>query len=66
MTLAKVRKYNSFLLSFGLFYLVQNFTIGQIPILNELYIVKPILLKEVLFVATSIILNFTIFKWRRV
>jgi hypothetical protein len=64
MTVAKIRKYNSFILSFGLLYLVQNFTIGQIPILKQLYICEPILLKEILFVLTSLILNFKIFNWR--
>jgi len=64
MQVDRIRKYNSFILSFGLLYLIQNFTIGQISILKETTLIKPIYLKEVLFIATSIFLNFKLFKWK--
>jgi hypothetical protein len=65
MIIAKIKKYNSFTLSFGLFYLVQNLTIGQITFLKQSYLYGPIFTKEIIFVLTSIILNFIVFNWRK-
>lgn len=63
-TLHKLRKINSFILSFGLFYLIQNFTIGQLLFLKSIFIFNGILLKELIFVVTSICLNFILFNWK--
>ena len=63
MLVDKIRKYNSFVLSFGLIYLIQNFTIGQIGYLKETILFQPIYLKEVLFILTSLFINLTFFKW---
>lgn len=65
MTIGKIRKINSFVLAFGIIYLIQNYTIGQMYVLKNTYICHPILLKELIFIATSITLNFIIFDWRR-
>lgn len=59
-----LQKINSFILVFGLIYLIQNYTIGQFSVFDDLYIIKPILLKEVLFVISSIIFTLKCFKWK--
>lgn len=64
MTLTRIRRYNSFLLSVGLFYLLQNYTLGQLDFFKSLYLVGPILVKEVLFIFSSIALSFLIFDWK--
>lgn len=61
----RIRKLNSFILVFGLTYLILNLTIGQIPFLKEFYLIKPILFKEILFVCISFISTKYLFKWHK-
>ena len=61
----KIKFYNSFILSFGIIYMILNLTVGQLQFLKSLYILKPILLKEILFLALSISSNFLIFDWKK-
>lgn len=61
--MSKVIKINSLILITGLIYIAQNLTIGQISFFEETYIFKPILLKEILFIISSLILSITLFKW---
>jgi uncharacterized membrane protein len=60
-----LRKINSFILVFGILYLLLNFTIGQITWFKYVYFIKPILFKEVLFMLISIILTSTLFNWKK-
>jgi len=59
----KVRKINSLVMITGLLYIVQNLTLGQLPVLNDTYIFRPILLKEILFLLTSILISLSFFRW---
>lgn len=65
-TMQKYRKINSFILSFCIFYLLQNVTIGELQFFENNYIFQPILLKEIIFVITSITLNLIIFDWKKI
>lgn len=60
----KFKKINSLVLVFGIFYLIQNYTIGQISFFDNKYIFKPILLKEVVFLFSSIIICLILFDFR--
>ena len=52
----KIKKYNSYVLVFGILYLIQNYTIGQLNIeLNRIKI-DFIFLKEIIFLLTSFII----------
>ena len=52
----KIRKINSLIFAFGIFYLIQNYTIGQLKIeFNEILIWR-IYLKEITFIITSYML----------
>lgn len=56
-----LRKFNSLILAFGIFYLIQNYTIGQLNFLKNIYILKPILLKEIIFLLSSLIICLILF-----
>ena len=52
----KIRKVNSLILAFCVFYLIQNFTIGQLKIgFNEI-IIGWFYLKEITFVIISVVI----------
>ena len=57
----KIRKINSLVFAFCIFYLIQNYTIGQLKIeFNEILIWR-IYLKEITFIITSYLLCRLIF-----
>lgn len=60
----KIRRINSFVLVLSLTYVILNYTIGQIPILKQLYFIKPILIKEVVFLGISIFTTLYFFNWK--
>jgi len=49
----KIRKYNSFVLVFGILYLIQNFTIGQLNIEFNFIKIGFVFLKEIIFLISS-------------
>ena len=59
----KIVKINSFILLTGLFYILQNISLGQISFFENTFILKPVLLKEILFLITSLLLSLSLFKW---
>lgn len=64
--LNKIIKINSLVMVTGLLYIVQNWTIGRLSFFEEAYLYKPILLKEVIFLITSIALSLILFDWSMV
>lgn len=61
LNMNNLRKFNSLILAFGIFYLIQNYTIGQLNFLKNIYILKPILLKEIIFLLSSLIICLILF-----
>lgn len=57
----KVKKINSLVLAFGVFYLIQNYTIGQLNIDFNKILIGSIYLKEIVFIVTSILICKSIF-----
>jgi hypothetical protein len=57
----KIRKINSLVLAFCFFYLIQNYTIGQLKIEFNEILVWRIYLKEITFIITSYLLCRLIF-----
>lgn len=52
----KIRKINSLIFAFGILYLIQNYTIGQLKIdFNEI-LIEGIYLKEIFFLITSFLI----------
>ena len=64
--LNKIIKINSLVMVTGLLYIVQNWTIGRLSFFEEAYLCKHILLKEVIFLITSIALSLILFDWSMV
>ena len=52
----KIRKVNSLILAFCVFYLTQNYTIGQIDIDFNKVLIGGIYLKEITFIITSFLI----------
>lgn len=57
----KIRKINSLVFAFCIFYLIQNYTIGQLKIDFNQIILGQIYLKEITFVITSYLICRLIF-----
>ena len=57
----KIRKINSLVFAFCIFYLIQNYTIGQLKIDFNQIIFGQIYLKEITFVITSYLICRLIF-----
>jgi hypothetical protein len=64
--LEKVRKINSFLLVLSLIYIIQNYTIGQIPIIKDIVVFEIFNLKELLFIVSSCYITINHFKFKNV
>ncbi|GAB3949983.1 hypothetical protein GCM10028805_27280 [Spirosoma harenae] len=58
MNLIKVlRRINTFVLVSGLFFLLQQYTLGFIPILRRIVLFNIVYLKDILFLGSSILLT---------
>ena len=56
-------KVNSFILVFGIIYLLLNYTIGQISWVNNTYLYESIKWKEIIFIFTSLVITTLLFNW---
>jgi hypothetical protein len=58
-----IKKINSFLLVFGLLYLILNYTIGLIPLLKRFTIADIIYWKDIFFVAIALFISIRFFNF---
>lgn len=58
-----IKKINSFLLVFGLLFLIQNYTIGLIPYFKRLTINNTIYWKDIFFLATALFISLRFFNF---
>ena len=52
-----LRRINTFVLVSGLFFLLQNYTIGLIPVVRRVVLFNTVYLKDVVFIASSVLLT---------